>query len=52
MRIGDGRCILSVGTDGDDTDLAAWYSIWAVGVALNGVCVRHGKNGKKLALGT
>ncbi len=48
--IEDHECKLSIDSDGD-TDTYSWYQIWALAVALNGVCVRSGRSGMQSGIG-
>ena len=46
----DKQCEMTVQTF-VTTDVTSWYDIWAVGVAINGMCVRIGHNGEQFGIG-
>lgn len=42
---------MEIDTSGVRTDTASWRAFWEVGVALNGVCIRKGREGFQINIG-
>ena len=49
--IADGLCVMEINTSGVISDVASWRDFWEVGVALNGVCIRKGREGFQINIG-
>ncbi len=49
--IADGLCVMEINTSGVLSDVASWRDFWEVGVALNGVCIRKGREGFQINIG-
>ena len=52
FAVADRLCVMEINTSGVRYDTASWRDFWEVGVALNGVCIRKGREGFQIALGT
>ena len=42
---------MEIDTSGVKSDIASWREFWEVGVALNGVCIRKGREGFQINIG-
>lgn len=42
---------MEIDTTGVRSDTASWRDFWEIGVALNGVCIRNGKEGFQFNIG-
>ena len=49
--VADGICSLAIDTSGVLSDTASWRELWETGVALNGMCIRSGREGLRINLG-
>ena len=43
---------MDINTSGVLSDTASWRDFWEIGVALNGVCIRQGREGFQINIGT
>ena len=44
-------CVLEIGTSGVRSDIASWRDFWEIGVAINGMCIREGRQGFQINIG-
>ena len=44
-------CVLEIGTTGVGSDMASWRDFWEIGVAINGMCIREGRQGFQINIG-
>ena len=42
---------MEIGTSGVRSDVASWRDFWEIGVALNGMCIRDGRQGFQINIG-
>ena len=42
---------MEIDTSGKVSDVAAWRDFWEVGVAINGMCIRQGREGFQIHIG-
>lgn len=49
--VADGLCVMEIDTGGVRSDVASWRDFWEVGVALNGICIRKGREGFQINIG-
>ena len=50
--VADGLCVVEIDTSGVVSDMASWRDFWEVLVALNGMCIRGGREGFQINIGT
>ena len=36
---------MTISTEQDQVDFTTWYKLWEAAVAINAMCIRHGKAG-------
>ena len=49
--VADDMCVLEIGTSGVGSDIASWRDFWEIGVAINGMCIREGRQGFQINIG-